>query len=76
MAAYKMESCVRGYHIYKDLWDASIGEDIFNKAISEHMLTPCTRIYIRYNFQYEIFSNVILFRVFKFRKAATHTKFF
>ena len=27
MAAYKMESCVRGYHIYKDLWDASIGDD-------------------------------------------------
>ena len=28
MAAYEMESCVRGYHVYKDLWDASIGEDI------------------------------------------------
>ena len=27
MAAYKMESCIRGYHVYKDLWDASIGED-------------------------------------------------
>ena len=28
MAACEMESCVRGYHVYKDLWDASIGEDI------------------------------------------------
>ena len=28
MAAYEMESCVRGYHVYKDLWDVSIGEDI------------------------------------------------
>ena len=28
MAAYKMESCIRGYHVYKELWDALIGEDI------------------------------------------------
>ena len=28
MAAYEMESCVRGYHVYKDLWDPSIREDI------------------------------------------------
>ena len=26
MAAYEMESRIGGYHIYKDLWDASIGE--------------------------------------------------
>ena len=26
-AAYEMESCVCGYHVYKDLQDASIGED-------------------------------------------------
>ena len=26
-AAYEMESCVRGYHVYKDLQDTSIGED-------------------------------------------------
>ena len=32
--------------------------------------------YIYYNFWYKIFSNVILFRVFKFRIAATHTKIF
>ena len=38
------------------------------------MLTPIAE-YIHYNFWYEIFSNVILFRVFKFRIAATHMKF-
>ena len=28
MAAYEMESCIRDCHVYKDIWDASIGEDI------------------------------------------------
>ena len=28
MAAHEMESCICGYHVYKNLWDASIGEDI------------------------------------------------
>ena len=23
-----MESCVRGYHIYKDIWEASVGEEL------------------------------------------------
>ena len=31
-------------------------------------------VYIHYNFQYKILSNVILFCAFKFRIAATHTK--
>ena len=26
MAAYEMESCVRGYHVYKDIWAAMIGD--------------------------------------------------
>ena len=33
MAAYEMESSVRGYHVYKDLWDASSGEDILMMKI-------------------------------------------
>ena len=28
MAVYEMESCVRGYHIYKDIWTSVIGEDL------------------------------------------------
>ena len=23
-----MESCVRGYHIYRDVWDAALGEEL------------------------------------------------
>ena len=33
MAAYEMGSSVRGYHVYKDLWDTSIGEDILMMKI-------------------------------------------
>ena len=29
MAAYEMEYSVGGYHVYKDLWDASTGEDTY-----------------------------------------------
>ena len=25
---FTVESCVRGYHIYKDIWDATIGEEL------------------------------------------------
>ena len=28
MAVHEMESCIRGYHIYKDVWVAVIGEDL------------------------------------------------
>ena len=23
-----MESCVRGYHVYKDIWGAAVGEEL------------------------------------------------
>ena len=26
MAIFERESCIRGYHVYKEIWDASIGE--------------------------------------------------
>ena len=26
METFQMESCVRGYHVYKDLWEAVVGE--------------------------------------------------
>ena len=26
MAVYEMESCVQGYHVYKDIWPAMIGD--------------------------------------------------
>ena len=28
MAAYEVESCVRGFHVYKDSWDALIGKGV------------------------------------------------
>jgi len=31
MVVYEQESCVRGYHIYKEIWDASIGEYLLCK---------------------------------------------
>ena len=27
-ATFTVESCARGYHIYKDIWDATIGEEL------------------------------------------------
>ena len=44
MAAYEMESCVRGYHVYKDLWDALIGEDI-NMLWLYSKITPLSAIF-------------------------------
>ena len=28
METYERESCVRGYHVYKDTWEEAIGEEI------------------------------------------------
>ena len=28
MERYTVKSCVRGYHVYKDIWEASIGEEL------------------------------------------------
>ena len=28
MEIFQMESCVRGYHIYKDLWETVVGEEL------------------------------------------------
>ena len=28
MESFRMESCVRGYHIYRELLEAAIGEDL------------------------------------------------
>ena len=28
METFQKESCVRGYHIYKELWDAVVGEEL------------------------------------------------
>ena len=25
---FTVENCIRGYHIYKDIWDATIGEEL------------------------------------------------
>ena len=27
-ATFTVESCVRGYHVYKDIWDATVGEEL------------------------------------------------
>ncbi len=28
MEHFAFESCVRGYHVYKDIWEASVGEEL------------------------------------------------
>ena len=28
METFESESCVRGYHIYQELWEAAVGEDL------------------------------------------------
>lgn len=28
MESYSVKSCVRGYHVYKDVWEASVGKDL------------------------------------------------
>ena len=28
METFQKESCVRGYHIYRELWDAVVGEEL------------------------------------------------
>ena len=28
MNRYTIESCVRGYHVYKDIWEARVGEEL------------------------------------------------
>ena len=28
MERFSVESCVRGYHVYKDIWTASVGEEL------------------------------------------------
>ena len=33
---YKVMSCVRGYHIYQLIWDASIGEILQSKSDSHN----------------------------------------
>jgi len=28
MECFNIKSCVRGYHVYEDIWDASVGEEL------------------------------------------------
>ena len=28
MERFTVESCVRGYHVYKDIWEASVGKEL------------------------------------------------
>ena len=28
MEEFRKESCVRGYHVYKDIWNAALGEEL------------------------------------------------
>ena len=49
--------------------------NLYTYRKKEIFFTPAAK-YIHYNFWYIIFSNVILFHVFKFRIAAMHTQFF
>ena len=35
-----MESCVRGYQIYKDIWKASVGEELLSQHESGNRVYP------------------------------------
>ena len=28
MATFEMETCVRGFHVYKTIWEAPVGEEL------------------------------------------------
>ena len=43
MAVYEMESCVRGYHVYKDRWAAMIGEDLLCEREPFNDVVSCNR---------------------------------
>ena len=38
--SFSVPSMVRGYHIYKDLWDASIGEEMSCQRKAENYTDP------------------------------------
>ena len=40
MESYSVESCVRGYHVYKDVWEASVGEDLSCQRESGNSADP------------------------------------
>ena len=39
---FAMESCVEGHHVYKNLWDASEGEELPCKKDSSNEKDPYT----------------------------------
>ena len=40
MESYSVESCMRGYHVYKDVWEASVGEDLSCQRVSGNNVDP------------------------------------
>ena len=43
METFEFVSAVRGYHIYKDIWEPSVGENIESLVISStNLLSKCS----------------------------------
>ena len=34
VSEFKYESCIRGYHIYKDIWNSTVGEHLLGDGYS------------------------------------------
>ena len=47
-AMFMVESCVRGYHIYKDIWDATFGEELQCTRESDNF-NDCHAVALRKN---------------------------
>ena len=47
MAVYKLRWCVRGYHVYKEDWDAEIGDELVCKMETGNVKDPYAVAVIR-----------------------------
>ena len=44
MEKFSIESCVRGYHIYSDIWEASVGEQLpCEREAGKRAMSPVNR---------------------------------
>ena len=40
MERFSVDSCVRGYHVYNDIWEASVGEELPCQCEDGHAADP------------------------------------
>ena len=46
MERISIESCVSGYHVYKDIWETSIGEELPCKCENGNRADPLVLAYL------------------------------